>query len=245
MVTIDEYKVNAIVIASHDYKESSKIIRVFTRELGRISILARGAKRAKSSLHNISSLFSCSSMVLAKRGDLYYIKEAVIKNANLALRKDIKSIYSAQLCLELVDKTLLEGQVNQDIYDMVEKFLESLPTSKNKTRLMSMFLIKFISMLGYRPHISSCSLCGKIEGPMGFSYHYGGLICLSHSISSISLEEGERKILNWMLFSRFEEADTPGLDFDDRKIFTILIDFILDKTEIKGLRVLKAYKTFM
>lgn len=245
MATIDEYKVDAIVIASHDYKESSKIIRVFTRKLGRISIFARGAKRAKSSLHNVSSLFSCSSMVLMKKGNLYYIKEATIKNANLALREDIKSIYSAQLCMELVDKTLLEGQVNEDIYDMVEKFLECLPACKNKTRLLSMFLIKFISMLGYRPHISSCSICGKIEGQMGFSYQYGGLVCISHPISSISLEDVEREMLNWLLFSRFEAVDNPGLDLNDKKIFKVLIDFILDKTEIKGLRVLRAYKSFM
>lgn len=245
MATINEYRVDAIIIASHDYKESSKIIRAFTRQLGRISILARGAKRAKSSLHNVSSLFSCSSMVLVKRGDLYYIKEATIKNANLALRENIISVYSAQLCLELVDKTLLEGQVNQDLYDMVEKFLVSLPTCKNRTRLMSMFLIKFISMLGYRPHIRSCSLCGNREGPMGFSHQYGGLVCLSHPISSISLEEGERRMINWLLFSRFEEVDVPDIGLDEGKIFDILIDFILDKTEIKGLKVLKAYRAFM
>ncbi|MGE0992705.1 DNA repair protein RecO, partial [Bacillus sp. GMa5/2] len=51
-------KVEGIVIRTTDYGETNKIVTIFSRELGKISAMARGAKKPKSRLASVSQLMT-------------------------------------------------------------------------------------------------------------------------------------------------------------------------------------------
>lgn len=245
MATIRDIKVTAIVIGETDYKESSKILKLFTRELGIISAMARGAKRAKSRMQNISSIFCVSKLSLSQRSDFYYINDGKILDLNEELRTDLRSIYSAQLCIELVEKSLMQGQIHVDLFDLLIKTIKILKTCHNKIRLISMFIIKYVSMIGYKPELRKCVSCGLFPKNLSFSIIEGGICCLDHPISAIELKDTEYKYLLWILYSKLELVDEVKFELDEKKIFKIIIDFVIEQTGMKKPRVLDAFSRFM
>ncbi|MDO5027401.1 MAG: DNA repair protein RecO [Tissierellia bacterium] len=245
MVTTKEMTVTAIVIGQVDYKESSKIIRLFSRELGLISALARGAKRPKSKMQNISSLYSVSEFSLLRKGDFYHIKEGRVIDLNEGLRGDIRSIYCAQLCVDLVEKSVMDHQVNRELFDLLVKTIQAIASTQSRIRLMSMFVIKWISMMGYKPQLKQCVDCGKMPSPIAFSINKGGLSCLDHGGTVLELSQLEYKYLIWLLYSKLEKVDSLDVAIDEKKLFVMLIDFALEQVGMKRPRVLDAFYRFM
>lgn len=202
-------QVEGIVVNSIDYKESSKIIKVFTKELGLISILIRGAKRANSKFQNISSLYCQAIFDIKKsRDEMYYLDQAKVLNLNEGLRRDIKRIYCAQTMLDLINKSILEGQYHKELYSMLSKALNFASRIEDLLILLSMYIIKFISLTGYKPSLQACVICGKKpKDRMGFSKLYGGISCLDHEIPYKIINSRDQAYLGWLLFSRFDDIE--------------------------------------
>jgi len=238
--------VEGIIIGSVDYKESSKILKVFSKELGIISVMARGAKRPNSKMQNLTSLFTIAKLDLIRRNDFYYLDDGQIISINEHLRLDIKNIYSAELCIQFVEKTLMEAQIDKYVYLLLIKTIRFLAETKNKNRLISMFVIKYMSMIGYRPQLKSCVVCGKhASKEIGFSMDYGGITCLHHDITYDYLKSDEYKYLVWLMYSKIDNVNDLDLDINENVICKYLINFFIKKTEINKPTVLEAYHRFM
>lgn len=245
MVTTDKLWVKGLVIGQVDYKESSKIIRIFTRELGIISLMARGVKRSNNKLKNLTSLYSFGKFELVKKGDFFYLEDGKLLDLNEGLRLDLKNIYSAQLCIELVERSLMEYQVNFDLFDLLIKTIKFLSLSKEKVRLMAMFVIKYVSMIGYRPELRSCVICGKSPTEKGFSIEHGGITCLDHQIMTDYINENEFRYLNFLMFARLDQVDDWEFEVDEKKIFRNLLAFVMNRAEVKKPNVLDAFFKFV
>ena len=63
-----------IVLKSVTYKENDLILTIFTRKLGKISAIARGAKKSKSTLLSSSQIFAYANFTLKKEGNMYRVK---------------------------------------------------------------------------------------------------------------------------------------------------------------------------
>ena len=85
--------VEGIVISEQDFKESSKIINIFTKEHGIIGVMAKGAKAIKSPLRSVTTKLSYGIFTIYYKEDkLSLLKEASIKNNFLSILKDINKI---------------------------------------------------------------------------------------------------------------------------------------------------------
>lgn len=233
-------------MSSVDYKESSKILKVFSRDLGIISIMARGAKRPKSRMQNLTSLYTIAEFQLIKRRDFYYLSDGEIIDINSHLRRDIKKLYSAELCLQFLDKSFMEGQVDSYIYELVIKSIKYLANTECYNRLVSMFLVKYMSLIGYQPQLNRCVICGKKNMPeRGFSKEYGGITCLDHEIPYTYLKDADYKYFLWLLYSKIDEINNFPLQVDEKKLAREMINFFAMKTEISKPQVLEVYSRFM
>ena len=67
-----------IVLKSVPYKENDLILTVFSRKLGKIAVIARGAKKSKRSLLTSSQIFSYSNFTLKKEGHMYRVTQSEI-----------------------------------------------------------------------------------------------------------------------------------------------------------------------
>jgi len=227
------------VIYSLDYKETSKIIKIFTRDLGLISVMARGAKSPKSKKMNLTSLYCKGRFNLKKSKNMYYLIDGEIINANLGLRGSIKDLYYSQVFSEIILKTVYENMDNEDLYDFYDKTLTSIDKIENKEVLLSMFLIKYAAMLGYRPSLGQCINCGQDRFKrVYFNIDYGGVICQDcyGLLPGLGLTEKEYHYLVSVLYEKIEKADDLELEEASlEKINRLLLRFLIDKTEIKKL----------
>ena len=87
-----DVSVRGLVIRTTDFKESDRIITVFTEELGVISAMAAGARSLKSRKMSSTMQFCYSSFILTKKGDYYRVKEAELIESFYGIRKSIEGL---------------------------------------------------------------------------------------------------------------------------------------------------------
>ena len=231
-----------IVFRAVDYGETSKILTVFTRDEGIISVMARGVKNPKSKKQNLVSVFTEANFELTKSKDFYYIKDGEIIKDNLHLRNNIIKIYVTQLFFDIIERTTFKNEKNEMIYDLLIKSIHYLNLSKKYITILNMFLIKIISILGYKPVLFNCVACGKNKfKEIFFSESSGGILCEDHQKhDSIRLDFLEYEYLCSILVQIYEKIDIIDNKVDEKKFLKILINFIRYNTEIS---VPNSYKT--
>lgn len=240
---MDIINLRGIVIRSVDYKESSKILTIFTHKQGLISVMARGVKRPKSKKQNLCSIFTEANFELTKSKDFYYLKDGDILEKNDFITKNVKLIYLSQLFFDIIERTIPRNDKEENIYLLLIKSIEYLKKEENYLIIANMFMIKFISMLGYKPQLVNCVKCNKKNiTNIFFSNEYGGILCKDCKKShDTRLTDKEYKYLYHILNEVYENILIIDSDIDQKKIFRLIFDFIIYNTDIN---IPNSYKTF-
>ena len=174
-------KVNGVVLKELQMKESDKILTVLTKELGVISIYAKGAMRLKNKFHSSAGLFTYSEFVVFEgKGDkMYQLNEAVTKKVFYNLSSSIENISLAMYMSELVCEAVVPDEVSGDILRLFLNCLYMLCEEKwNPLMTKAAFEMRLISDIGYRPSLVGCRKCGKYENDlMFFDVESGNIIC--------------------------------------------------------------------
>ncbi|NLY21233.1 MAG: DNA repair protein RecO [Tissierellia bacterium] len=242
-----------IILSQIKHKESSKILNVLTKDLGKIQIYAQGALKPKSELLLVSEQFSKSELSLTKSRNFYYIKHSSLINPHLGLRKDINKIMIGKYLLELADKTLAVDLGFEKIYDLLSTGLDYLERidSKDILKFLITYEIKYISFLGYRPILNECSNCGsKDYERMYFNNGFGGLVCAQCVLGTdkfVKLSKEDIEILNKMLYTKFIDLNSIIIKDDSilYKLQSIISDYISYSTEILKFNNLEMYEKLM
>src|SRR5947209_17527381 len=98
------YKVNAIVLRRNDLGETDRILRLLTREAGRVDAVAKGARRGTSKLSGATELFTQSRMLLATGKTLDIVSQCEIRESFPRLRTDLPALARASYLCELVGR---------------------------------------------------------------------------------------------------------------------------------------------
>lgn len=241
-------EVEGIVLSSIDFKESSKIIKVLAKSGGIISVLAKGIKKQKSKKINLSETFVKANFDLTSGKNLYYLNDGEIIEANLSLRKDINKIYIAYYFVELISKSILdEEEYSENFYLLLDKALSCLKETGDLIALASAFILKLVSILGYKPNLSSCSVCSrKSFEDLYFSSLNGGIICQScHEEDSecIHLTRAEYEYIVNLLYRSMEDIATQDSQLDKLKIHRMCFNFYLNQTGVKGIKTASTLRT--
>ncbi|MFM1515201.1 DNA repair protein RecO [Helcococcus ovis] len=237
---IDNFR--GIVFRAVDFGETSKILTIFTRNEGIISVMARGVKNPKSKKQNLVSVFTEADFELTKSKDFYYIKDGEIVNDNLHLRDSIIKIYIAQLFFDIMERMMLKNEKNEIVYDLLAKSISYLSLTNRYITVLNMYLIKVISILGYKPELFNCTICGnKKLNKIYFSQSVGGILCENHkNHDAIILDYYEYEYLYSILVQVYEKIDIINNRVDEKKILKILMNFIRYNVDIS---MPNSYKT--
>src|SRR5215216_5491190 len=96
------YRTDAVVLSRLDFGEADRILTVYTPHLGKVGIIAKGARKPKSRLLPHLEYFTRSRLMLAKGRDLDVVTGAETLDAHLALREDLDAYAHASHCAELL-----------------------------------------------------------------------------------------------------------------------------------------------
>jgi DNA repair protein RecO (recombination protein O) len=173
----------AIVLHAFDYLESSRILRVVTRDAGVRSVLAKGARRSSRRFGSALDLFAQGSAQLyAKPGrDLDTLSGFDVTRARSELAADLGRFTGASAIAEL---TLRFGRDYADpaLFDAVADGLDALASSAPDDTLGVTLASawRIIAELGFAPAVDVCGECHALlaeEATVMFSHPAGGALC--------------------------------------------------------------------
>ncbi|MED1602463.1 DNA repair protein RecO [Alkalihalophilus marmarensis] len=170
-------KVEAIVIRTNDYGESNKIVTLFTRESGKVGVMARGAKKPKSRLAAISQLFIHGLYLFQKSNGLGTLNQAEMIHSYKEVRNDLFLASYATYVVELIDKLTEEKQPNEPLFHLLQQTLLYLDEGIDPEVLLRIFEMKMMQVAGITPELDQCANCGSTEVPSGFSIKEAGFLC--------------------------------------------------------------------
>lgn len=196
-------KVNGIVLRYSDYKENDRMLTLFTRENGRVEVIARASRRAKSPLLSATQPFAYGEFVLFKNQDRYSVNSCDIKEMFYNISEDVDRFAAGAYMLSLINDTIQLEEPNEELFSLLYHSLSFLAYSKcNHIDLTICFLVKLLDISGYRPSITACAKCGRDlrqESTMGFISSFGGAVCSSCCPTAVSIEPISLEALRRML----------------------------------------------
>lgn len=170
-------KCEGIVIRSVDYGETNKIITLYTREFGKVGVMARGAKKPSSRFSAVTQLFHYGSYLFQSGRGLGQLQQAETIESFRSIREDIfLTAYTAYIA-ELLDKGTEERKPSSALFELFYQSLHYIDEEYDPEVIMNIFELKMLSIFGFAPELNRCVNCGAQEGTFSFSIREGGLLC--------------------------------------------------------------------
>ena len=150
-----------IVLRATATKEADYILNILTDSLGRIAVVARGARRKGSRIAAGSELLAFSELVLYQRGNWYYLDEASTISLFDGIRQDIELLSLASYFAEMTECVTAEDEPVPEILSLLLNSLYALDTlQKPQSIVKAAFELKLLALSGYEPLLDGCAVCG-------------------------------------------------------------------------------------
>ena len=212
-------KSDGIVIGGIDYSETSRIVKVYTRDFGKVSFIAKGARRQKSAFRGALETFNhIEAVYILGKKELHTLAECYLFNEFVDLKRDLAKMTVAYRMAALVDETQPVEDANDAPYDLMLNALEQLDRSKNFGALAPAFQLKLLRISGFLAPLERCSECERILGgrtgvffcPSQSSITCGRAEC-SPKAGSIKISAGAFEILRKLLDVAIGQSHTIRL----------------------------------
>ncbi len=175
-------KTTAIILRSRKWGDADRIVTFYSKDLGKIRGVARGARRQKSRFGASLEPFSlCRLNLFEKSGDsLFRISHVDLVRSAQILREDLTLMASAARMVNVVGAITPDGDPDPFLFETLEQGLLSLHESKDPAFTALLFQIRLLGLTGFRPQTDHCAACGKthLVGEPQFSPIAGGLVCM-------------------------------------------------------------------
>lgn len=170
-------KIEGIILSEVDYKESSKIINVLTKEYGIIGFIAKGTKKVNSPLTAVTSKLTYGYFhVKYKENGLSTLMEVDVIDRFKNIKKDISMMSYSLYLLELSDRVYKHSE-NNTIYDELIASLKKIDEGYDYQVITNIFELKMLDYLGIRPVVDECVNCGSKHDIVTISSYKGGYLC--------------------------------------------------------------------
>ena len=173
-------KTMGLVIASQPLGEKDRLLKIYSREKGKLSAVAPGARKIKSKLAAGVDYFTCASFLLHEGRSLYTVTQLEIESVFRRISANIRDYTCGIYICELLDRLTEEKEANWEIFKLTLDCWRCLDAGMgDRDILVRYFELKLLSLLGYRPHFKNCLFCGSSRGPFYWSADSGGVFCES------------------------------------------------------------------
>ncbi|KAA3609948.1 MAG: DNA repair protein RecO [Calditrichaeota bacterium] len=152
-------KTKALVLSSIRWKESSKIVTLYSAQLGKIKVIARGAYKNNSAFAGkLESLQLSEFIILSKESrSLQILKEVEHFNSFNTIRMELNRLPYGLAILELINQVLEDGSPDEVFFDFIVEMLHALENTKSPANVLIYFLLKLSSYMGFKPSLQDCS----------------------------------------------------------------------------------------
>jgi DNA repair protein RecO (recombination protein O) len=196
-------KTLAIVLRVIDFSESSCVVTLFTREFGKVTGLAKGARRPKGPFESALDLLSVVRILFLRKSSeaLDLLTEAKLEHRFRAAARDLARLYAgyyvAELLLDLTD----HHDPHPQLFDAAAATLRGLDGDAHVPSTLLRFELQALDLLGHRPSLDDCAACGEpvpVQPRVPFGLIAGGVLCArcrEGKRSVVSLSQRARDVL--------------------------------------------------
>lgn len=233
------YNAEAIIIRTRDFDEADKILVMLTREEGKISAVAKGARRPRGRYAGAAQLFTQVKAGLFHGRNLDTLSQIEIVESFRFLREDLlRMAYGSYVC-ELMDEMVREKQRHESTYLLLLTTLHLLNAPEvDPEPTRRAYELKLFSILGFRPSLEECVVCGNQIGaaPMvRFVPALGGVICPTCSSEGETvhrLSRGTLETMKRLLDGDIRKASILRITGDmAQELDRVISDYIKSRTE--------------
>ncbi len=168
-----------IVLRSVNYRETSRILTLFSRDLGRLTVSAKGCLRPKSPDRAATEMLVAGEYTLSERGGRCTLTAGQLTNAFYPLRMDLDRLAHATYYAQFCESVLNDEEPQPELYDLLDVCLRALCRADVVGDVVRAFFeVRAMDVLGFRPELTACASCGAaVATPQWFSAESGGVIC--------------------------------------------------------------------
>lgn len=196
-------KAEALVIRVVDFSETSCVVTLFTREFGKVSALAKGARRLKGPFESALDLLSRIRIVFLRKSSeaLDLLTEAKLEQRFRSPGRDLSRLYGAYYVAELLNDLTHDDDPHADLYDAAIAALDELSgESTSSGDAILRWELAALRILGHLPALDACVECGQDVAAgrrTAFGLAVGGVLCDAcrpgkKHVASLSSEAVER-----------------------------------------------------
>ena len=169
-------KIEGIIVSEFAFEESSKIIKIFTKE-GIISVIAKGAKKIKSPFFGTTTKFTYGVYnIVYKENGLSRLVDSDILDDFRNIKKDIVKVSYATYITELTLQ-VYKHEENKNIYDLYIASINKINKGYDPLIISNILKLKLLDNLGIKPVIDKCVVCGSTKDIVTVSSYLGGFVC--------------------------------------------------------------------
>lgn len=190
-------KINGIILSENNLGDFDKMLTMLTPGAGKISCVAKGARRPKSALLAGTQIFCFGEYLMYKGTNTYHINSVEPIEIFYNIRTDLEKLKYAVHINKIIQDVTHE---NQNCYNILQLLLNTLytisETDKDLDLVLTVFKLRLLSIIGFTPNVSNCVNCGQKENIQGFSIKDNGFKCTSCSKQDTSVIQMSESTLN-------------------------------------------------
>ncbi|MDD2469561.1 MAG: DNA repair protein RecO [Bacilli bacterium] len=226
-------KVEGVVISERNYGETSKLIVMITKEHGLISVMAKGARKMRSTLRGISSKLTYGYFhIYYKEGKISTLIDADIINSFKVIRRDLLTIGYASFVCELVGQVIKQSIMSKDLEVIYDYFISSLIKINegfDPLVITNILELKLLPFLGVNPMLDECAVCGDVTSIVTVSADKFGFLCQKCRTNEYIVNDKTIKFLRMFYYVDISKISKLEISDKVKNEINYFIDDFYDK----------------
>ena len=237
-------RTDAVVLHVFDYLETSRILKLATRDAGVQSVLARGARRSKTRYGTALDLFaSGTAEIYTKPGrDLHTLAAFDVTRSRGQLAADLERFTAASAIAELATR-FGTGETHAELYDSLIATLDAIGESPAHASVDAALggAWRLVAHMGFAPVLDACVSCHEVipsDAVASFSHASGGVVCrrcapLAGSARQLP-PDARASLRAWITGSDAAVADEPSRRAHQRLLREFLSEHVADGRPLRA-----------
>ncbi len=228
----------AIVLHGFDYRETSRIVRLATRDAGVVAVIARGAKRPKSRFGHGLDLFTSGVAQLAinPTRDLHTLAAFDATHARPALAESLQRFGAAAALSELCLRFGTDDAA-REFHDALAAGLDAVGAASDEDVAARALAAawQLVAELGFAPSLDACALCHRpleADEAVRFGHRAGGALCRTCAAAApgarVLPPEARRVLGRWLEGAEGEPLDAATARAHQRLLREFLEEHLAD-----------------
>jgi DNA repair protein RecO (recombination protein O) len=232
------YQTDGLILHHSDFGEADRLLTVFTPRLGRLRLLAKGARKLTSRKAGHVEPFTYVHLLVARGRNLDIVSQAETLESFRPLREDLERASQAYYVAELINSFVEEGDENQPLFDLTLATLARLCEARDRMLALRFFELRCLGLVGFQPQLHFCVECQVQLEPVTNYFHppSGGVLCPRHGEALRAAEPLAMptfKVLRHMQTHSWDEVAAlrikPDTHLDVEAILQRYIVFLLER----------------